>query len=200
MKAKKVGIIGKKLGMTQLYHDGKLNGVTVIDYSDMRKIGERTVDRDGYRAVILGFDFKTIKKKNEIIEKPRIIKEFRLDDLSVYENGKLEDALQSIEKIDVSGIMKGRGFAGAIKRHHFHRGPQTHGSKTHRRVGSIGQCSYPAKVFKGKRMPGHYGNTRVTTLSEKLVKVDTGKKLLFVQGSVPGSRNAYVLIRDAVKG
>ncbi len=200
MKANKVGIIGKKLGMTQLYLDGKLNGVTVIDYSDMRKIGERTLDRDGYNAVILGYDFKSVTNKKKSYEKPRLIKEFRIDDLSVYDDGKLEETLLTVNKVDVSGIMKGRGFAGAIKRYNFHRGPQTHGSKTHRRVGSIGQCSYPAKVFKGKRMAGHYGNTRITTLSEKLVKVDTEKKLLFVQGSVPGARNTYVLIRDAVKG
>ncbi len=199
MKAKKVGLIGKKLGMTQLYHDGKLKGVTVIDFSDMKKIGERTIEKDGYQAVILGYDFKTIKRKEKTIEQARFVKEFRVEDTSIYD-GKLEESLNALKKVDISGIMKGRGFAGAIKRHNFHRGPQTHGSKTHRRVGSIGQCSYPARVFRGKRMPGHYGNSKVTTLSEKVLRVDTEKKLLFINGSVPGSRNAYVMVRDAIKG
>lgn len=200
MKAKKIGLIGKKLGMTQLYHEGKLKGVTVIDFSDMKKIGERTLEKDGYQAVILGYDFKTIKRKEKTFEQARFVREFRVEDTSIYEDAKLDQNLEGLTRVDISGTMKGRGFAGAIKRHNFRRGPQTHGSKTHRRVGSIGQCAFPGRVFKGKRMPGHYGNSKVTTLGEKVLKVDTQKRLLFVNGSVPGSRNAYVMVRDAIKG
>ncbi len=200
MKAKKLGIIGKKLGMTQLYHDGKLKAVTVIDFSDMKVLGERSPEKDGYSAVILGYDFKTVKRKDKTFSQAKFIREFRLDDTSVYGDDKFASTIGEVKKVDVSGIMKGRGFTSAIKRWNFHRGPQTHGSKTHRRVGSIGQCSFPARVFKGKKMPGHYGNTKVTTLSEKVLKVDTDKKLLFINGSVPGARNGYVMVRDAIKG
>jgi large subunit ribosomal protein L3 len=208
MKAKKIGIIGKKLGMTQLYHNEALIGVTVVDFSDMKVIGHRTPEKDGYSAVILGYDFKTVRRvkikdgKETVkeFEKPKIIREIRTDDVSSYENDeKLGEALNSIVKVDVSGIMKGRGFAGVMKRWGFSGGPATHGSKTHRRPGSLGQCTSPAKVFKGKKMPGHYGNTKVTTLSQKLVRVDMDRRVLFVKGAIPGSKNGIVMVRDAVK-
>ncbi len=198
MKAKNIGIVGKKLGMSQIYVDGKLTGVTVVDYSDLKVIGKRTLEKDGYVAAILGYDFKNVLKKGEKLSSPRIIREFKVADLSVYDG--MDESLAQLKKVDVSGIMKGRGFAGAIKRHGFSGGPATHGSKTHRRVGSIGQCSSPSKVFKGKKMPGHYGNVKITQLSQKLVKVDSEKKLLFIAGSIPGSNNAYVLVRDSIKG
>jgi len=198
MKAKKIGIVGKKLGMSQIYVDGKLTGVTVVDYSDLQLLGTRTVERDGYVAAILGYDFKSTVKKGEKVTLPRIVREFKVSDTSVYDG--VDEAFAQVQKVDVSGIMKGRGFAGAIKRHGFGGGPATHGSKTHRRVGSIGQCSSPSKVFKGKKMPGHYGNVKVTQLSQKLVKVDPERKLLFVAGSIPGPNNGYVLVRDSIKG
>lgn len=201
MKAKKVGIIGKKLGMTQLYDDGRMTGVTVVDFSDMKAIGYRTPERDGYTAVILGYDFRESLKGGKKVETPRYVREIRLEDTSLYEDeNKVLDALSGTSKVDVSGVMKGRGFAGAMKRWHFGGGPATHGSKTHRRVGSIGQCTFPAKVFKGKKMPGHMGNVKKTILSQKLVRVDLERKLLFIRGSVPGARNRYVMVRDAIKG
>jgi len=201
MKAKTVGIIGKKLGMTQLYDKkGALCGVTVIDFSDMNVLGFRTIEKDGYNAVILGYDYKTIRKGNEFIEKPKFVSEIRVDDVTPYQNKSYEEILNSIGKVDVSSIMKGKGFQGAMKRWNFGGGPASHGSKTHRRVGSIGQCTFPARVIKGKKMPGHMGNERVTILSQRLLRVDAERKLLFIEGSVPGSKQSYVTVRDAVKG
>lgn len=194
MKAKKIGIIGKKLGMTQLYVDDKMVGVTVVDFSDMELLGIRTLEKDGYSAAILGFDFN---KDDE----PRYIKEVRVDETSIYDNDQYLNDLESVKTVDVFGIMKGRGFTGVMKRHGFHGGPAAHGAKHwHRRPGSIGGHTYPAKVWKGQKMPGHYGNTKVCTLAQKVVKFDKENRLLFVRGSIPGSRNSYVMIRDSVKG
>jgi large subunit ribosomal protein L3 len=193
MKAKKVGIIGKKLGMTQLYHEENMVGVTVVDFSDMALIGKRTIEKDGYNAAILGYDFD---KNNE----PRYVREIRMDDASVYEEGKYLGLFDSIKEVDVIGIMKGRGFTGVMKRHGFHGGPAAHGAKHwHRRPGSIGGHTFPAKTWRGQKMPGHYGNVKVCTLNQKLVKVDREKGLMFIRGSIPGSKNSYVLVRDAIK-
>ena len=166
----------------------------------MELIGKRTMEKDGYTAVVLGYDFKTVRRKDKEFKKPKFAREFRIEDATVYEDAaKLSEVMGSIKKMDVSGIMKGRGFAGAIKRHHFSGGPATHGAKMHRRTGSIGQHTFPARVFKGKKMPGHMGNTRVTVLGQKLVKFDAEKRLLFIRGQVPGANNGYVMIRDAIK-
>lgn len=201
MKAKNIGIIGRKLGMTRLYgEDGVASAVTVIDFSEMTVVGYRTLEKDGYSAIILGYDTRTIKRKKSTFTKPKYIREFRTDNTSVYEDEtKISDALGLLSKVDVTATMKGRGFAGVMKRWNFHGGPASHGSKTHRRPGSLGQCTFPAKVFKGKKMPGHYGNKKITTLSQKVVRVDKEKKLIFINGSVPGPTNGYVLVRDAIK-
>lgn len=201
MKAKTVGIIGKKLGMTQLYDNkGALCGVTVIDFSDTDVLGFRTIEKDGYNAVILGCDFKTVRKGKEVQEKPKFVSEIRVEDTTPYQDKAYEEILGSLGKVDVSSIMKGKGFQGAMKRWNFGGGPASHGSKTHRRVGSIGQCTFPARVIKGKKMPGHMGAERVTVLSQRLLRVDAERKLLFIEGSVPGSKQSYVTVRDAIKG
>lgn len=207
MKAKKLGIIGKKLGMTQMYVNGSLVGVTVVDFSDMQVIGSRSKvaveglkrkdgqlhQADGYDAVVLGYDFEG--------ESANFIKEFRVPDTAIYTDNKYLETLSSIKSVDVWGDMKGRGFAGVMKRHGFHGGPAAHGAKHwHRRPGSVGGHTYPAKTFKGKKMPGHYGNTTVCILSQDLVKVDTEKRLLFIKGSIPGAKNSYVMVRDSIKG
>ena len=182
MNANKVGIIGKKLGMTQVFTDSGLVGVTVVDFSEMAVIGTRTPEKDGYTAAILGC---TEKKDKEY----GFVKEVRLDDVSVYEGDSYIAALETFKKVDVIGIMKGRGFTGVMKRHGFHGGPASHGAKHwHRRPGSVGGHTFPAKTWKGQKMPGHYGNTRVCILGQKLVKMDKENKLLYIQGSIPGSR------------
>jgi len=192
MKAKKVGIIGRKLGMTQMYVDGELVGVTVVDFSDMILLGTRTQDRDGYVAAILGYDFDGAE--------PRYIREVRLNTPAIYEDGQFLQALQEVKYVDVFGVMKGRGFAGVMKRYGFHGGPASHGAKHwHRRPGSIGGHTFPAKVWKGRKMPGHYGNTNVAVLHQQLVRVDAEKRLLFIKGAIPGARNSYVMVRDSVK-
>ena len=201
MKAKTVGIIGKKLGMTQLYDDkGALCGVTIVDFSDTDVLGFRTVERDGYNAVILGCGFKTVRRGEVLSEKPKFISEIRVEDVTPYQGKGYEEILGSLGKVDVSSIMKGKGFQGAMKRWNFGGGPASHGSKTHRRVGSIGQCTFPARVIKGKKMPGHMGAEKVTILSQRLLRVDADRKLLFIEGSVPGSKQSYVTVRDAIKG
>ncbi|MGL5254976.1 MAG: 50S ribosomal protein L3 [Brevinema sp.] len=201
MKAKSVGIIGKKLGMTQLYDDkGALCGVTVVDYSDLEVLGFRSVEKDGYSAVILGYDFKTVRKADKERQVPRFISEIRVEDVKPYQDGNFVELLSNSLKVDVSGIMKGRGFQGGMRRWGFGGGPAAHGSKTHRRPGSIGHHTFPARVFKGKKMAGHMGDERVTILSQRLLRIDTERKLLFIEGSVPGSRQSYVTVRDAIKG
>lgn len=201
MKAKSVGIIGKKLGMTQLYDDkGALCGVTVVDYSDMEVLGFRSVERDGYNAVILGYDFKSVNKSGEQRQVPKFISEIRVDDITPYQSGQYLELLFSFGKVDVSAITKGKGFQGAMKRWGFGGGPAAHGSKFHRRPGSIGQHTFTARVYKGRKMPGHMGSDRVTILSQRLLRVDSERKLLFIEGSVPGSRQSYVTVRDAIKG
>jgi large subunit ribosomal protein L3 len=200
MKAKTVGIIGKKLGMTQLYDNkGALCGATVIDFSDTDVLGFRTIEKDGYNAVILGCGFKTTKK-SDVLGKPKFVSEIRVEDVTPYQGKGYEEVLGSLGKVDVSSISKGKGFQGAMKRWNFGGGPASHGSKTHRRVGSIGQCTFPARVIKGKKMPGHMGDERVTVLSQRLLRIDTERKLLFIEGSVPGSKQSYVTVRDAIKG
>ncbi|MEJ5283839.1 MAG: 50S ribosomal protein L3 [Brevinematia bacterium] len=194
MKAKKIGIVGRKVGMTQLFTDEGLVGVTVVDFSDMEVLGKRTIEKDGYSAVILGCE----RKKDGSF---RWVREIRLDDVSIYESGNYIDLFDNIKLVDVVGYMKGRGFAGAMKRHGFHGGPASHGAKHwHRRTGSVGGHTYPAKTWKGQKGPGHYGNTRVCVLNQKLVMVDKEKKLLFIKGAIPGAKNGIAIIRDAIKG
>ncbi|MGC8764618.1 MAG: 50S ribosomal protein L3 [Brevinematia bacterium] len=194
MKAKKVGIVGKKIGMTQLFTDEGLIGVSVIDFSEMEVLGKRLPERDGYSAVILGYG----RKKDGNF---RWIKEVRVEDTSIYDSGAYLDLLSDIKLVDVIGYMKGRGFAGAMKRHGFHGGPMSHGAKHwHRRTGSVGGHTYPAKTWKGQKGPGHYGNSRVCVLNQKLAMVDKEKKLLFIKGAVPGAKNGFAMVRDAIKG
>jgi large subunit ribosomal protein L3 len=194
MKAKKIGIIGKKLGMTQIFSEEKMMGVTVIDFSDMQTLGKRTLEKDGYNAEILGYNFDKTGKA-------RYTREIRIEQPLSYENDEYLNILEGVKDVDVVGVMKGRGFAGVMKRHGFHGGPAAHGAKHwHRRPGSIGGHTYPAKVWKGQKMPGHYGNTQICVLNQKLVALDKENKLLFIRGAVPGARNSYVMVRDSIKG
>jgi large subunit ribosomal protein L3 len=194
MKAKQVGILGKKLGMTQMFWNDAMVGVTVVDFSGLEYMGSRTAEKDGYNAAIVGINNKNGKSKG-------CIREVRLDNTIAYQDGSYIDLFDSVKKVDVVGFMKGRGFQGVMRRHGFHGGPASHGAKHwHRRPGSIGGHTFPAKTFRGQKMPGHMGNTKVCTLSQDLVKLDKENKLIFIRGSVPGAKNAYVLVRDAVKG
>ena len=206
----KKGILGRKVGMTQIFTETGLSvPVTVIEAGPCFVVQKKTPDRDGYGAIQIGLGEKREKLFNKPIKghfakaavRPlRFLREFRLEDFDSYEVGQeiKADLFASGEKVDVTGTSKGRGFSGGIKRHGFHRGPMAHGSKYHRRPGSLG-AKGPARVFKGRRLPGHYGAARVTIQNLEVVKVNPENNLLAIKGAVPGPKGSLVMIKDSVK-
>lgn len=204
------GIIGVKVGMTQLFTpEGLAVPVTLIEAGPCKVVQIRTTARDGYEAVQLGFGAMKEWRANKPLRghfaraglKPlRYLREIRVDDASKYQVGQEIkcDLFQPGERVDVTGITKGRGFAGGIKRHGFHRGPMAHGSKYHRRPGALA-AKAPARVFKGRPLPGHYGVERVTVQNLEVVHVDPEKNILAVKGAVPGPRGGLVVIKEAAK-
>ena len=199
-------ILAKKLGMTQLFlDDGRVERVTVLEAGPCPVTGIRTFDRDGYEAVQLAFGSVREKhlSKGELghlrkADAPPMkhVVEFRDEagELTVGETVRA-DAFEAGDKVKVSGVSKGKGFQGTVKRHNFGRGPVTHGSHNVRAPGSIGAAAYPARVFKGLRGPGQMGNKRVTQRGLEVVRVDAGRNLLMIRGSVPGPRNGLVEVR-----
>ncbi len=204
-------IIGKKIGMTQIFTpEGKLIPVTVLEAGPCPVVQKKTVENDGYESVQLGFSPKKAKRVNKPekghfakagVEVTRVLKEFKLDGAADMNLGDIVkvDVFAQGDKIDVTGISKGHGFAGTIKRYGTHRGPMSHGSHYHRGVGSMGSCSTPSKVMKGKRLPGHMGVQKVTTLNLEVVRVDSERNLLLVKGAVPGPRGGYITVKNTVK-
>ncbi len=202
-----LGLLGKKLGMTQLFDEkGTAIPVTVIQAGPCKVIQKRTMDSDGYNAVQIGFDPKPERKVNKPmaghfakagVEAVRLVRELRGDETQELEiGGELNVSMfEEGERVDVSGQSKGRGFTGTIKRHNTSPGPKTHGSMFHRRPGSNGGSSYPSRVFKGKKGPGQHGNERVTIKKLRIVKCDTERNLILVRGSIPGANGSYVVIR-----
>jgi len=200
------GLIGQKLGMSQVYSDdGKIVPVTVIAAGPCRVVQKKTKEHDGYEAVQLSFKEVSEKKltraerghfKKANVPLAKHLREFK-GDLKVLEVGAVlgADQFQKGERVDVTGISKGKGFAGVIKLHHFAGGPATHGSMFHREPGSIGSSSWPSRVRKNKRLPAHMGDERVTVLGLEVVDVQKDENLLFVRGAIPGSRGGLVLIR-----
>lgn len=201
-----VGLIGRKVGMTQVFEkDGTMVAVSVLEVAPNTVTRLRTPERDGYSAVQLGTDEK---KK---ISKPRAgqlgdlpalatLREFRVDDLGTFEVGQtvaVGDVFADGDLVDVTGVSKGKGFAGHVKRHNFSRGPKTHGSDHHREPGSIGPGTTPGRVYKGVRMAGHMGDERVTTKKVKVVRADAEHNLLLLKGSLPGARGSLILVRKA---
>jgi large subunit ribosomal protein L3 len=204
------GIVGKKLGMTQVFgEDGTVTPVTVIEAGPCKVTAVRESERDGYAAVQLAFgevkQGKLSKGEEGHLKKAgappmRHLVEFRDEDLGADEGPKIGDdvtvaSFEAGQKVKVSGISIGKGFQGGIKRHNFSRGPVTHGSHNVRAPGSIGASTFPARVFKGMRMPGQMGNKRVTQKGLEVARVDAEKHLLLIKGSGPGSRNAVVEVR-----
>ncbi len=200
-----IGLIGRKLGMTQVFaEDGTIVPVSVVAVEPNTVTALRTSERDGYTAVQLGAGTArklTRPRLGQLKDLPRVrdAREFRVEDVSDYEVGqKLDVSLfEAGEKVDVTGVSKGKGFSGTIKRHHFRRGPETHGSDSHRAPGSIGGGTSPGKVFKGTPMAGRMGNDRTTVKKATVVRVDAERDLLLVKGPVPGARNALVMVRKA---
>ena len=205
-------IIGKKIGMTQIFDEtGKVVPVTVVEAGPCAVVAKKTVENDGYAAVQLGFgDVKPnkVKKplaghfaKNDVAPK-KVLKEFRFDDTDAYTIGDIvkADTFEAGNKIDVTGTSKGKGTAGVIKRWNFHRLKETHGTGPNvRHGGSIGMCSSPSRVFKGKKMNGRLGSEKVTVQNLTVVKVDAENNLIAIKGAVPGPNKGIVVIKDAVK-
>lgn len=201
-------LLGRKLGMTRIFDpEGTALAVTVIEAGPCYVVQKKTTETDGYEAVQLGFLRKRLDKVNKPLrghfEKHgfksgfRYLKEFRLDSAADLEVGQELNVSQFAigDRVDVVGFSKGRGFAGVIKRWGFQRGPETHGSMSHRAPGSIGASAFPSRVIKGKRMPGRMGNARVTVKSLQVVDVRPESNLLVLKGAVPGARHGLVLIR-----
>ena len=198
-----IGVIGRKVGMTQVFmEDGTLVPVSVVAVEPNTVTALRTNERDGYNAVQLGAGRArrlTKPRQGQLKDLPpvRDAREFRLDDISEYEVGQTLDVslFAAGDVIDVTGVSKGRGFAGTIKRHNFRRGPETHGSDSHRQPGSVGAGTYPGRVLKGQPMSGRMGSDRVTVKKLTIVRTDAERNLLLVKGAVPGARNALVMVR-----
>ena len=207
----KKAILGKKIGMTQIFtEDGRLIPVSVIEAGPCRVVQKKTEEVDGYKAVQVGFENKKERKANKPeqghfkkagVPVMKYLKEFKLENAAELNVGDELTVAQfeAGELVDVTGTSKGHGYAGTIKRWGTHRGPMTHGSHYHRGPGSLGACSDPSRVFKGKKMPGHYGVDKVTIQNLDLVKIDSERTLLLVKGSIPGPKGGLVVVRNAVK-
>jgi len=205
-------IIGKKVGMTQLFdEEGLCIPVTVVKAGPCTVVQKKTEENDGYSSLKLGFEDITEKRSNKPsrgeflkfkISPRKYLKEFRTQDISKYENGqeiKVTDMFEAGNCIDVTGITKGKGFQGVIKRHNVARGKETHGSMYHRRPGSMGAGTSPGRVYKGKKLPGHMGTVKVTVQNLDIVKIDSERNLLLIKGSVPGPKGGLLIIKETVK-
>jgi large subunit ribosomal protein L3 len=206
-------IVGEKVGMTQVWDENnKVVPVTVLRVSACRVVQVKTPEHDGYSAIQVTLGVKDAGKltrpeaghfEKAGVDAGRKLVELRLDDVSEFTVGQeiAVDLLEQGERVDVTAVSRGKGFAGAMKRHGFGGAPASHGAhKVHRKPGAVGQCATPSRVFKGKKLPGRMGNAKVTTLNLEVVKSDPEAEVLLVRGSVPGPRGGTVVIRDAVKG
>lgn len=204
------GILGKKIGMTQIFTEaGEVVPVTVVEAGPVVVTQVKTIENDGYNAVQVGF----VDAKEKSLNKPqkghlaaanvlkKHLKEFRVEAVDAYTVGQeiKADVFAAGEMIDVTGISKGKGFQGPIKRHGQSRGPESHGSRYHRRPGSMGACSYPGRVFKNKKLAGHMGSVKVTVQNLEVVRVDADKNFILVKGAIPGAKGSVVTLKEAVK-
>lgn len=204
------GILGKKLGMTQIFTEaGNVVPVTVVEAGPVVVTQIKTTEKEGYNAVQVGF----VDAKEKSLNKPqkghlaaanvlkKHLKEFRMDSVEEFSVGQemKADIFAAGEIIDVTGTSKGKGFQGPIKRHGQSRGPESHGSRYHRRPGSMGACSFPGRVFKNKKLAGHMGSVTVTVQNLEVVRVDADKNLILVKGAIPGAKGSVVTIKEAVK-
>lgn len=204
------GILGKKIGMTQIFTpEGKVVPVTVVEAGPCPVVQKKTVARDGYNAIQIGFSVLRESLSNKprkghfqkaSLKPMRYVREFKISDVESYEIGQevKADLFTVGDKIDVVGTSKGKGFAGMIKRHNASRGPMAHGSKYHRRTGSLG-AKGPARVFKGRELPGRMGGERVTIQNLEIVRVDVDKNLILIKGSVPGANKSLLILKPSVK-
>lgn len=204
------GILGKKIGMTQIFTEqGKVIPVTVVEAGPVVVTQVKTTENDGYNAVQVGF----VDAKEKSLNKPqkghlaaantlkKHLKEFKIESIGDYTVGQeiKADVFTVGEMIDVTGISKGKGFQGPIKRHGQSRGPESHGSRYHRRPGSMGGCSYPGRVFKNKKLAGHMGSVKVTVQNLEIVRVDAEKNFILVKGAIPGAKGSVITIKESIK-
>lgn len=206
-----LGLVGKKVGMTQIFEEGKLIPVTVITAGPNYVLQKKDVEKEGYTALQVGFD----ETREKVVSKPllgifkkagvapqKYIGEFTVESVDGFELGQeiKVDLFNEVKFVDVTGVSKGKGFQGVMKRHGFGGNRKTHGvSRAHRNPGSIGQSTTPSKVLKGMRMPGRMGNDTVTVQSLRVIKVDVENNLLIVKGAIPGAKDGYLTIKPAVK-
>lgn len=207
----KKAIVAKKIGMTQVFaENGLLIPVTVLEAGPCVVTQVKTVENDGYDAIQVGFGDVKVNKVNKpmkghfdkaSVEPKKVLKEFRLDSIEGMTTGTelKADVFEVGDKVDVSGISKGKGYQGPIKRHGQHTGPVSHGSKFHRAVGSMSSATTPGRVKKGKKMAGHMGSVKVTVQNLEIVRVDTDKNLLLIKGAVPGNKGSVLVIKNSVK-
>lgn len=207
----KKAIIGRKVGMTQIFDEtGRVIPVSVVLAGPCIVVQKKTVEKDGYSAVQVGYE----DIRENLVNKPmkghfkksgasvkRFLRELRTEDAEKYNVGDVlkADVFAVGDKVDVSGISVGKGYQGVIKKFHAARGPVTHGSKFHRAVGSMGASSYPSRTFKNKHMPGHMGNANVTVQNLEVVRVDPEKNLILIRGGIPGPKKGLVFIKDTTK-
>src|SRR5512134_3978121 len=205
-----IGLIGRKVGMTQVFQDdGTMVAVSVLAIEPNTVTRLRTTDRDGYTAVQLGTDdgrkltrprAGQLKDLPKGAGRPATMREFRVetvDDFALGQSLKVDDVFAAGDLVDVTGVSKGKGFAGHVKRHNFRRGPKTHGSDHHREPGSIGPGTTPGRVYRGLRMAGHMGDERATIKKVRVVRADPDRNLLLVKGTLPGARGSLILVKKA---
>ncbi len=207
----KKAIVAKKIGMTQVFaENGELIPVTVLEAGPCVVTQKKTIENDGYEAIQVGFGEAKLKQVNKPVKghfakanvtPKKVLKELRLESIAEYEVGTeiKADIFAVGDKVDVSGVSKGKGFQGSIKRHGQHRGPMAHGSKYHRGVGSLSSGTTPGRVKKGKKMPGHMGHVKVTVVNVEVVRADAEKNLLLVRGALPGARGTILVVKNTVK-
>lgn len=191
------GMLARKVGMTRIIdpENGQMTPVTLLEVPSLEVLQVKTVEQDGYSAVVLGgFERKNFGKNvNKKFKFIKEVTEFEGKDFKKGDTVKLED-LGEVDQVRLTGVSKGRGFAGVIKRHNFSRGPETHGSHHHREPGSVGMCAKPARILKGKKMPGRYGGKQISFRSVKVVQTDLERGLVAVKGGVPGAKNGFILL------
>ncbi len=204
------GILAKKVGMTRVYKDGVAIPVTVLKAGPCFVVQKKTVETDGYNAIQVSFEEVKEKKltkpllghfKKAEVKPARFLREFHVDNIDDFKIGQemKVDLFDNGEKVDLIGTSKGKGYSGVMKRWNFSGGEKTHGSKFHRALGSTGNASYPARVFKNKKMAGQYGNKRITVLNSQVIYIDAENDIIAVKGGVPGSKGGFVIVREAIK-
>ncbi|TKB60213.1 MAG: 50S ribosomal protein L3 [Nitrospira sp.] len=203
------GLLGKKLGMTQIFDETRFTPVTIIEAGPCRVVTIKTKERDGYESVQLSFGEVKERKLSRAelghlkkTEAPatRVLREFKkTGEVTVGQSVKV-DIFKKGDWVDVTGISKGKGFQGVVKRHHYAGGPESHGSMFHRHPGSMGASSYPSRVWKGKTLPGHMGAKQITAQRLKVIESRPDENLLFVRGAIPGAANGLIMVRKSKKG